>query len=181
MLQVKQGSFFSLPSLQKEVGLSLISPSFIRLFRELSKMFNVRSWMQHLKKPPFFLQSLANLDCSWMSKVLIHPKYFVKGTYVFCTLLETLCVVRWSHVFPIPREGTDIGKSIRLFPSLAHALFALCKGLQHLWVHPVIEVVVILELPNFVQGLLIVGGPVVVHFIGFPFSGFLSLYGTRQR
>ena len=73
-------------------------------------------------------------------------------------------------MLPVPRDGTDIGKSIRLFPSLAHALFALCKGLQHLWVHPVIEVVVILELPNFVQGLLIVGVPVVVHIIGFPFS-----------
>ena len=93
----------------------------------------------------------------------------MKGTYVFCTLLETLCDVCWSHILPVPRDGTDIGKSIRLFPSLAHALFTLCKGLQHLWVHPVIEVVVILELPNFVQGLLIVCHPVVVHIIGFPF------------
>ena len=92
------------------------------------------------------------------------------GTYVFCTLLETLCGVRWRSHLPIPRDGTDIGKSIRLFPSLAHALFTLCKGLQHLWVHPVIEVVVKLELLNFVQGLLIVGGTVVVHIIGFPFS-----------
>ena len=90
-------------------------------------------------------------------------------TYIFCTLKETLCDVWWSYVFAVPRDGTDIGKSIRLFPSLAHALFTLCKGLQHLWVHPVIEVVVILELPNFVQGLLIVGGTVVVHIIGFPF------------
>ena len=92
------------------------------------------------------------------------------GTYVFCTLLETLCVVCWRHVYPVPREGTDIGKSIRLFPSLAHALSTLCKGHQHLWVHPVIEVVVILELLNLVQFLLIVGGPVVMHIIGFPFS-----------
>ena len=72
-------------------------------------------------------------------------------------------------MFPVPRDGTDIGKSIRFFPSLAHALCTICKVLQHLWVHPVIEVVVILELPNFVQGLLIVGVPVVVHIIGFPF------------
>ena len=92
------------------------------------------------------------------------------GTYVFCTLLETLRAVWWTHVLRVPSDGTDIGKSIRLFPSLAHALFTLCKGLQRLWVHPVIKVVVILELPNFVQGLLIVCHPVVVHIIGFPFS-----------
>ena len=73
-------------------------------------------------------------------------------------------------MFAVPRDGTDIGKSIRLFPSLAHALFTLCKGLQHLWVHPVIEVVVILELLNLVQFLLSVGLPVFVHIIGFPFS-----------
>ena len=93
------------------------------------------------------------------------------GTYVFCTLLETLCFVRWTHVLRrVPRNGTDIGKSIRLFPSLAHALFTLCKGLQHLWVHPVIEVVVILELLNLIQFLLTEGCPVVVHIIGFPFT-----------
>ena len=76
-------------------------------------------------------------------------------------------------MLPVPRDGTDIGKSIRLFPSLAHALFALCKGLQHLWVHPVIEVFVILELLNVIQFLLTEGRPVVVHFIGFPFFGVL--------
>ena len=151
--------------------MSLISPSFIRLFRDDSNMFNVIPWMQHLKKPPFFLQSLANLDCSWRSKFFINPKYFVTGTYIFCTLLETLCFVRWIyiHKLPVPRNGTDIGKSIRIFPSLAHALFILCIGLQHLWVHPVIEVVVILELLNFVQFLLSEGLPVFVHIIGFPF------------
>ena len=97
LLQTSQGSFFSLSVLllHTEVGVSLISPSFIRLFRDFSKMFNVKDVMQHLKKPPFFLQSLANLDCSWRRKVLINPKFFVTGTYVFCTLLETLCVVCW--------------------------------------------------------------------------------------
>ena len=91
------------------------------------------------------------------------------GTYVFCTLLETLCVVWWSHVFPVPRDGTDIGKSIGLFPSLAQALCTLCKGLQHPWIHPVIEVAIMLELLNLVQFLLTEGCPVVVHIIGFPF------------
>ena len=97
------------------------------------------------------------------------PKYYVTGTYVFCTLLETLCAVWWTHVLRVPRDGTDKGKSIRLFPSLAHALFTLCKGLQHLWINPVIEVVVILELLNVIQFLLTEGRPVVVHVIGFPF------------
>ena len=63
-LQVVHGSFLSKPGLHQEVGLSLINPSLIRLFRDVSKMFNVVDWTQHLKKPPFFLQFLANLDCS---------------------------------------------------------------------------------------------------------------------
>ena len=94
---------------------------------------------------------------------------FMTGTYVLCTLLETLCVVRCTHVFPVPREGTDIGKPIRFFPSRAQAFCTLCKVLQHLWVHPVIEVAVMLELLDLVQFLLSEGRPVVVHIIGFPF------------
>ena len=71
-------------------------------------------------------------------------------------------------MLPIPRDGTDIGKFIRLFPCLAQA-FCTCKVLQHLWVHKVIEVLVVLELLNFAQLLLVAGLPVVVHIIGFPF------------
>ena len=90
------------------------------------------------------------------------------GTYVMCTLLETICVVKWNMVIPVPRKGTDIGKSIGFFPCFAHA-FCTCKVLQHLWVHKVIEVLVVLELLNLVQLLLTAGRPVVVHIIGFPF------------
>ena len=144
VLQIKQGSFLSHPGLHQEVGLSLIRPSSIKLFRDVSKMFNVKAWMQHLKKPPFFLQSLAKLDFSWKSKVLKH-KSFVTGTYIFCTLLETLCVVLWMDVLPVPRVDTDIGKPIRLFPSLLQAFRTLCEVPQHLWVVPIVEVVVILE------------------------------------
>ena len=69
--QSKQGSFLFRPTsgqpsdLHQEVGVSFISPSLIRLFRDFSKMFNVRLLTQHLKNPPFFLQSSAKLDCSW--------------------------------------------------------------------------------------------------------------------
>ena len=89
------------------------------------------------------------------------------GTYVVCTLLETICVVKCS-VKSVPRKDTDIGKSIGFFPCFAHA-FCTCKVLQHLWVHKVIEVLVVLELLNLVQLLLTAGRPVVVHIIGFPF------------
>ena len=96
-------------------------------------------------------------------------KPFVTETYVFCTLFETLCVVLWIDVLPVPRVATDIGKSVGIFPSLAHASFTLCKVLQHLWVHPVVEVVVILELLNLVQFLFAEGLSVGMHLIGFPF------------
>ena len=81
-------------------------------------------------------------------------------------------------MFPIPRDGTDIGKFIRLFPCLAQA-FCTCKVLQHLWVHPVIEVVVILELLNLFQFLLSEGPPVVVHIICFPFPRVLVTIGNQ--
>ena len=90
------------------------------------------------------------------------------GTYVLCALLETICVVKWNMVIPVPRQDTDIGKSIRLFPCFAHG-FCTCKVLQLLWVHKVIEVFVILELLNLTQLLLSAGVPVVVHIICFPF------------
>ena len=67
------------------------------------------------------------------------------GTYVFCTLLETLCAVHWKEVLPVPRVETDIGNPIRLFPSLSQAFRTLCEVPQHLWVVPIVEVVVILE------------------------------------
>jgi len=38
---------------------------------------------------------------------------------IFCTLFETLSVVLWIDMLPIPRVDTDIGNSIRLFPSLS--------------------------------------------------------------
>ena len=131
-----------------------------------------------MKKPPFFIQSLAKLDCSWRSKVL-NPKSFVAGTYVFCTLLETLCVVLWSDVLPVPRVYTDIWNSMRLFPSLSQAFCTFCKRPQHLWVLPVVEVVVILELLNLVQFLLAERIPVFVHFIGFPFPRVLVAEGDQ--
>ena len=104
-----------------------------------------------------------------MSKVL-NPKIFVTGIYPFCTLLETLCVVLWSEVLPVPRVFTDIWNSMRLFPSLSQAFCTFCKRPQHLWVLPVVEVVVILELLNLAEFLLAERLPVVVHLIGFPFS-----------
>ena len=64
-LQIMQGSFLFKPGLHQAVGLSFISPSLISLFRDVSKVFRVKYWTQHLKKPPLFLQSLAKLDCSW--------------------------------------------------------------------------------------------------------------------
>ena len=57
--------------LHHEVGLSFISPSFIRVFLVSSKsskwMFSVT---QHLKRPPFSPQDFANLDCSWKIEFL---------------------------------------------------------------------------------------------------------------
>ena len=91
------------------------------------------------------------------------------GTYVFCTLLETLCVVLWIDVLPVPRVDTDIGNSIGLFPSLSQAFCTLGKVPQHLWVYPVVEVVVILELLNLAELFLAERPPVVMHIIGFPF------------
>ena len=59
------------PSLHHEVGLSFISPSFIRVFlvssKTLKSMFSVT---QHLKRPPFSPQDFANLDCSWKIEFL---------------------------------------------------------------------------------------------------------------
>ena len=101
------------------------------------------------------------------------------GTYIFCTLLETLCVVLWIDVLPVPRVDTDIGKSIGLFPSLPQAFCTLCKVPQHLWVLPVVEVVVILELLNLFQFLLAESFPVVVHLIGFPFPWVLVTIGDQ--
>ena len=92
------------------------------------------------------------------------------GTYIFCTLLETLCIVRWIDVLPVPRVDTDIGNPIRLFPSLSQAFCTLCEVPQHLWVLPVVEVVVILELLNLAELFLAERPPVVMHLIGFPFS-----------
>ena len=99
-------------------------------------------------------------------------------TYVFCTLFETLCVVLWIDVLPVPRVDTDIGNSIGLFPSFFQA-FTLGKVPQHLWVLPVVEVVVILELLNLFQFLLAESFPVVVHLIGFPFPWVLVTIGNQ--
>ena len=99
-LQIMQGSFLFKPGLHQAVGLSFISPSLISLFRDVSKVFRVKYWTQHLKRPPLFLQSLAKLDCSWkieslrirygtwmkFLKVDIFPKYchfFATLTAVF--------------------------------------------------------------------------------------------------
>ena len=86
----------------QEVGLSFISPSFIRLFRDLSKMFRFQYWTQHLKRPPLFLQSLAKLDCSWKIESLsggllvhMHPKSW-----------HCQNVVKWSI---LGNKGTLLG------------------------------------------------------------------------
>ena len=72
-------------------------------------------------------------------------------------------------MLPIPRVDTDIGNSVGLLPGLSQAFGALCKIPQHLWILPVVEIVVILELRNLLQFLLTESLPVVVHLIGFPF------------
>ena len=82
-------------------------------------------------------------------------------------------------MLPIPRVDTDIGNSIGFFPSLSQAFCTLCKVPQHLWVLPVVEVVVILELLNFVQLIHTEGFPEVVHLIGFPFSRVLVTVGDQ--
>ena len=93
--------------------------------------------------------------------------------------METLCVVLWMDVLPVPRVDTDIGNPIRLFPSLSQAFRTLCEVPQHLWVLPVVEVVVILELLNLVQFLLAERIPVFVHLIGFPFPRVLVAEGDQ--
>ena len=62
VVQIIHESF--LPTLHQEVCLSFISPSSIRSFRSVSYLFREEDEMQHLKNPPFLVQSLANLDCS---------------------------------------------------------------------------------------------------------------------
>ena len=87
-----------------------------------------------------------------------------------CTFFETFCAVCWTDVFAIPSDGTDIRKSIGLLPSLLRAISTLCKILEHLWVLPIVEIIVKLELINTFQFVLTEGRSIVMHLIGLPFS-----------
>ena len=62
-LQTMQGSFLS--GRHREVGGVEINPSWISRFRLLSNTFRYQELTQHLNKPPFFVQALANVVCSW--------------------------------------------------------------------------------------------------------------------
>ena len=93
-----------------------------------------------------------------------------------CTLFETFCVVCWIDVFAIPTDGTDIRKSIGLLPSFSRAL---CKILEHLWVLPIEEIIVKLELINTFQFVLIEGRSIVMHLICLPFFGVFMTVGNQ--
>ena len=64
---------------------------------------------------------------------------------------------------------SDKRKSIRLHPSLFRAFGTLCIVLQHLWVHHICIIVVILEVINLFQLFLVGGLSIVMHLIGLPF------------
>ena len=154
--------------------LSFISPSFISVFRDVSKLFRVKPLMQHLKRPPFLLHDLAKLDCSWKIEFL-NFRWWI-WTYVACTLSDALCGVPLYCGVALPRKGTDVRKSKALLPSF---FGALCKVLKHLGVHPIKEIFVILEVVNIFQFCVTRGLSVVVHLIGLPFCRVLVTVGNQ--
>ena len=72
-------------------------------------------------------------------------------------------------MFAIPRNGSGIRKSIGLLPCIFHAFGTFCKVLQHLWVLPIVEIVVILESIHLFQFFFTGGLSIVMHIIGLPF------------
>ena len=100
-------------------------------------------------------------------------------THIACTLFETFCVVHWSLVIAIPRNDTDVRKSIGLPPSFSRVFSTLRKILQHLWVLKIFEIVVILELINLFQTFLIECFSIVMHLIGLPFCWVFVTVGNQ--
>ena len=86
-----------------------------------------------------------------------------------CTFFETFCAVCWTDVFAIPSDGTDIRKSIGLLPCSSQVFCTFGKVLQHLWIRPIEEIFVILELVNLFQLFLVKRLSIVMHLIGLPF------------
>ena len=167
-VQIIQRFFIAVIFLHQEVGLSFISPTSISLFRDVSKIIRVKDMMQHLKKPPFLLQSFAKLDCSCKIEFLnFRSCCNIIWTYVACTL------------FPTTRVKPGVRISIGLLPSFCHAFSTLCKVLQHLWVHKIEEIVVELELINLLQFFLTGGLSIVMHLIGLPFCGVFVTVGNQ--
>ena len=89
-VQIRQGSFKFTPRFpverQKEVLLSFIRPSSISLFRDVSAGVWCQAETQHLKKPPFFLQDLAKLDCSWRIAFLFLNLYVCMYQVLYLTI-----------------------------------------------------------------------------------------------
>ena len=105
VVQGQQGSFFLEPRCvsgrHQEVGSSFISPSSIRLFRDVSKMSKKKVVMQHLKKPPFFLQDLAKLDCSWRIAFLFLNLYVCMYQVLYSTIpIQTFLVQSFPQLCP---------------------------------------------------------------------------------
>ena len=82
-------------------------------------------------------------------------------------------------MFAIPRNGSGIRKSIGLLPCIFHAFGTFCKVLQHLWVLPIVEIVVILELINLFQFFLAEGLSIAMHLIGLPFCWVFVTVGNQ--
>ena len=82
-------------------------------------------------------------------------------------------------MFAIPRNGSGIRKSIGLLPCIFHAFGTFCKVLQHLWVLPIVEIVVILEFTNFFQFVFTGSLSVIMHLIGLPFCRVFVTVGNQ--
>ena len=82
-------------------------------------------------------------------------------------------------MFAIPSVATYIRKSIGLLPDPFRAFSVLCEVLQHLWVYPIEEIVVILELINLFQFFLAEGLSIAMHLIGLPFCWVFVTVGNQ--
>ena len=82
-------------------------------------------------------------------------------------------------MFAIPSVATYIRKSIGLLPSFFHVFGTFCKILQYLWVLPIVEIVVILELINLFQFFLAEGLSIAMHLIGLPFCWVFVTVGNQ--
>ena len=128
-----------------------------------------------LKSCVFVFFTLFGETCLILKKkVITINKSRNQYTYRLVTYLFPIFLggIFGCHMFPIFLHLSIMFQSIGFFPNFFVLLCILgCEFLEHLWIDPVVEVLVILVGLHFGQHVLCVRGPELRHVVGLPLAG----------